>query len=104
MENQTILKTMHDFLDYVEGLQGERDLLQVQLSCAEKRLAKLDSEPQEQQQDCPWVSAYDEDNRPMDCEQVVVENSSGKRYMQTYNAETGFVGDIEYWLRLPENV
>lgn len=40
MKNQNILKTMHNFLDYVEGLQKENKLLRSELHCAEMRLNK----------------------------------------------------------------
>lgn len=44
----------------------------------------------------------DDDKRPLDGEQVLVATSNGTKYLQTYLSECGFIGEIVYWMTIPE--
>lgn len=99
MEQGEMLKTIHDFLDYVERLRKENDNLRTELRCAELRLARLDAELQEQpNSECRWISV--EEEKPLNGELVVVMTDENARYMQTY--WNGFTSNVAYWLRLPD--
>lgn len=98
---QELKQEADEYKSLAEYKQHEIDEMVQDVSDIRKRFNKFMKDNPNAEIADTWHSVDDEQS-PMDGEQVLVATANGTKYLQTYITRYGFTKEVAYWMSIPE--